>query len=144
VSARARRPTSKSPPAPTRRAPESRESEDDLPTEIYQPAQSTRDAAPRAGSQPIQAISMKTPGADKLAVDFMRAEPEPVLRRPKLRAMAEVTPPSGVPRLNHGFIAPPRDPVEVRSRRMRELIVLASVSVIIASAVALVIWFLAR
>lgn len=96
-------------------------------------------------SPSIQAISMKTPAAEKLAVDYMRAEPEPVLKRPKLRSIAEVTPPSGIPRIdNIGYIAPPRDPVEVRGRRVREVMVLASVSVIIASVVALAIWFLAR
>jgi serine/threonine protein kinase len=90
----------------------------------------------------IRAVSMKTPLADNHPVD--RTPADPVLKRPQLRLMAEVTPPSGQPVLSHGFIAPPRDPAEVRARRGRELVVLGSASVIIACVVALVIWFLAR
>jgi hypothetical protein len=142
VTARAKRPTSKPPPP----HPRERDSLEELPTEVYQPALlAKQEAAKRMVSPSIQAISMKTPAAEKLAVDYMRAEPEPVLKRPKLRSIAEVTPPSGIPRIdNIGYIAPPRDPVEVRGRRVREVMVLASVSVIIASVVALAIWFLAR
>jgi hypothetical protein len=120
-----------------------RDSQTDVATEVYQPDRLARPApAARPAAPPIQAISMKTPGTDRLAVDLMRAEP--VLKRPLLRAMADVTPPSGTPKLNLGYIAPPRDPAEVRARRVRELITLGSLSVIIASVVALAIWFLAR
>lgn len=147
MTARAKRPTTKPPPVPARaRAP--RDSQAEVPTEVYDPdrlAKAKADVAakaPAAKAPAIQAISMKTPGGDKLAVDLMRAEP--TLKRPKLRAISEVTPPSAMPATNLGYLAPPRDPAEVRSRRRRELVVLGSLSVIIASVVALVIWFLAR
>jgi len=64
--------------------------------------------------------------------------------RPKLRAISEITPlPHALPR-NLGYLAPPRDPAEVRSRRVRDLVIWSSLAVILASAVALAIWFLGR
>ena len=86
------------------------------------------------------AISMKTPAEAKADAP---AE-TPILARPKLRAISEITPlPHAQPK-NLGYLAPPRDRSEVRSRRMRDLVIWSSVAVIIASAVALVIWFVAR
>src|SRR5580704_8114431 len=98
---REKRPTTKPPPIPARaRMP--RDSQQDVPTEIYDPTRIERPSAkasaakapsakmpaakapaPQAPPQPkFEAISMKTPSADKLAVDMMRAEP--LLKRPKL------------------------------------------------------------
>ena len=86
------------------------------------------------------AISMKTPAEPKTDGP---AE-TPILARPKLRAISEITPlPHAQPK-NLGYLAPPRDRAEVRSRRVRDLVIWSCVAVIIASAVALVIWFVAR
>jgi hypothetical protein len=90
-------------------------------------------------SQPIQAISMKTPGAGAAQV----AEPNPptpMLARPKLRAMSEVTPAN---QQLLGHVAPPYDPVEARARQVREYVIWGCLAVILASAIALVVWFAA-
>jgi len=96
----------------------------------------------RRKSEPIQVVSMKTPHE---APPEPGAPPQtPIVPRPKLRAISEITPlPHAQPR-NLGYLAPPRDPAEVRSRQFRELVLWASVAVIVASIVALVIWFVAR
>jgi hypothetical protein len=96
----------------------------------------------RRKSEPIQVVSMKTPHD---APPEPGAPPRtPIVPRPKLRAISEITPlPHAQPR-NLGYLAPPRDPAEVRSRRVRDLVVWSSVAVMLASVVALVIWFLAR
>jgi hypothetical protein len=100
----------------------------------------TVDPKPFGRSEPIQVMSMKTP-AD--AAGAMPSE-TPVVKRPKLRAISEITPlPHAQPR-NLGYLAPPRDPAEVRSRRVRDLVMWSSVVVILACAVALAIWFIAR
>jgi len=121
--------------------------QDDAPTTVDPPAR-----FPRADSPPIQvmsvkaqhesgpvAISMKTPADAK-----PDATETPILARPKLRAISEVTPLPNAQPSNLGYLAPPRDGAEVRSRRVRDLVMWACVSVIIASGVALVIWFVAR
>lgn len=96
----------------------------------------------RRKSEPIQVVSMKTPHE-------ARPEPglppqTPIVPRPKLRAISDITPlPHAQPR-NLGYLAPPRDPAEVRSRQRRELVLWASVAVIVASVVAIAIWFIAR
>lgn len=87
------------------------------------------------------AFSMKAPMAEAAAGDPART---PIVKRPKLRAISEITPlPHAQPR-NLGYLAPPRDAAEVRSRRVRDLVIWSCVSVIVASVVALVIWFVAR
>jgi hypothetical protein len=114
--------------------------EDEGPTSIYDSSK-PRVRQPRAASPPpmqIEAVSMKTPGTDKIAVDHMRAEP--VLKRPKLRAISEVTPVSQ----SLGYLAPPVSHSQVRSRRARDVVLVVSLSIIVASIVALIIWFLAR
>ena len=91
-------------------------------------------------SAPIQVVSMKTPA------EAEPAEPAqtPIVPRPKLRAISEITPlPHAQPR-NLGYLAPPRNAAEVRSRRVRDLILWSSVAVMVASVVALVIWFIGR
>ena len=59
----------------------------------------------------------------------------------KLRAMSEVTR-AQTPQ-NLGHLAPPYDPTEARKRSARDLAIWACVGIIIACAVALVVWFAA-
>jgi hypothetical protein len=100
----------------------------------------TVDPKPFGRSEPIQVMSMKTPHEAPAAPPPQT----PIVPRPKLRAISEITPlPHAQPR-NLGYLAPPRDPAEVRSRRVRDLVMWSSVVVIVASVVALAIWFLAR
>ena len=100
----------------------------------------TVDPKPFGRSEPIQVMSMKTPMDQPPQVPAQT----PVVPRPKLRAISEITPlPHAQPR-NLGYLAPPRDPAEVRSRRVRDLVMWSSVVVIVASVVALAIWFIAR
>ena len=139
MSDRSKKPTekghAKAPPPPP--IPRPNPGSEDRPTEV--------DPNPfgRRKSEPIKAVSMKTPH------DAPPPEPglppqTPIVPRPKLRAISEITPlPHAQPR-NLGYLAPPRDPAEVRSRRVRDLVLWSSVAVILASVVALVIWFLAR
>ena len=65
-------------------------------------------------SGPIQVISMKTPGA---AVQPAAPAPTPVIPRPKLRAVSEITPAN---QQNLGHVAPPYDPEAARARKLRE------------------------
>jgi hypothetical protein len=92
---------------------------------------------------PLQAISMKTPGQGATAAAAPNATP--MLPRPKLRAMAEVAsevvPPN---QQNLGHVAPPYDPEAARARQVREYVIWGCVAVILASVIALVVWFVAR
>jgi hypothetical protein len=89
---------------------------------------------------PIQAISMKTPGgAEKPPTP--ENPPTPILQRPQLRATSEVTP----ARQQHlGNLASPYDPKAARARALREYVIWGCLAVILASAIALVVWFVAR
>lgn len=89
---------------------------------------------PQPQSEPIRMVSMKPPAA----VIEKQARPVPDVR---VRGMAEVhqTPPRGM-----GFLAPPRDPKEARSRRWRDNVIWGSVAVIVAAVVMLAVWFIAR
>jgi hypothetical protein len=91
-------------------------------------------------SEPIRVISMKAPAEAS-------EERRPVQQhQPRLRRLSEVspqrqraaTPPGGL-----GYLAPPRDPREVRTRRRREYLIWGSAVVILAVAVMLGVWFLA-
>jgi hypothetical protein len=88
----------------------------------------------------IQAISMKTPGTQQAPAREPNP-PTPILARPKLRAIAEVTP-ANQQKLGH--MAAPYDPEEARARRLREYVIWGCVAVMLASAIALVVWFTAR
>ncbi|HEY5945541.1 MAG TPA: hypothetical protein VIV40_08615 [Kofleriaceae bacterium] len=120
------------------------------PTEFAKPVQKSAaqpgSAAPiqviskKDQSAPIQAISMKTPG--KLAAVTEANPPTPILPRPKLRAVAEVSPPQK--QQNLGNLASPYDPKEARARAMREYIIYGCLAVILASGITLVVWFVAR
>ncbi|HEY1554278.1 MAG TPA: hypothetical protein VGF94_05555 [Kofleriaceae bacterium] len=131
MSARATKGTTKPPPIPPARDSQEK-------TSIYDSAQRKKPAEP--AQQLVQAISMKTPG-QRVPADAMRAEPEPALKRPKLRAMSEVTPAENQ---QLGYFAPPVDPRHLRRRRTRDLTLVLSLSIIVASVIALVIWFAAR
>jgi hypothetical protein len=93
--------------------------------------------SPGPRSEPIHVMSMKTPAgaeADK------QQRPLPEVR---MRAMAEVRP-NQTPPLGMGFLAPPRDAKQARSRRWRDNVIWGSVAVIVAAVVMLAVWFIAR
>ena len=84
----------------------------------------------------MRAISMKTPMADGSKPEKIAArKPEVRLAPTPQRVQA---PPQPV-----GRLAPPRDPREVRARRIRDVILWGSAAVILASVVVLVIWLIA-
>ena len=95
----------------------------------------------REVATPIKAISMKTPNDQQQAP---APDKTPMLARPKLRAMSEVAGVTHKTPVNLGYLAPPRDPREVRARRTRDLVIWACVCVMLACVFALGIWFLAR
>lgn len=91
--------------------------------------------APGPRSEPLRVVSMKTP---QDLEEEKRARSLPEVR---LRAMSDVhqTPARGM-----GFLAPPHDPREARSRRRRDYVIWGSVAVIVAAVVMLAVWFIAR
>jgi hypothetical protein len=129
VSARSKTPTKKgTTPAPST----------DERTRVYRgPEDRGPEQAPSESGNTFKAISMKSPdGATK-------KEPEPpVLPAVKLRAMSEFhraqTP------QNLGNLAPPYDPHEARKRSAQDYVMWGCIAVILASAIALVVWFVAR
>ena len=104
---------------------------DDIKTDVYDPLQSKKSA-------PMQAISMKTPGQPRAQEEPTKT---PAVPRPKLRAMSEVA--HAKPPQNLGNLAPPYDPNAARMRSMQDYIIWGCVAVIIASAITLVVWFVA-
>lgn len=130
MSARAKKPTSKGPPPPPR---PSDSSLDDAKTNIYDSGNfEKKQAAPQ-----IKAVSMKTPGVSKgEAVE--KAKPQV-----KIRSISDVMNVPKVPQ-DLGRLAPPRDPGAARVRKLQDYVLWGSVSVILASVIALAIWFLAR
>jgi len=86
-------------------------------------------------SQSFVAVSMKTPGAP------LPPKPEREMPHVKLRAMSEMS--RAARPLNLGTIAPPYDPHEARKRNMKEYVLWGCIAVILASAIALVVWFVA-
>ena len=91
---------------------------------------------PRPG---LQVVSRKAAdaAAGKLAASGPREQTAPV---PKLRAISEIsdTPPYGM-----GRLAPPRDAREVRSRRVRDVVIWCAAAAALATLVSLLIWFVA-
>ncbi len=92
----------------------------------------------REVSTPIKVISMKTPHADN-----DRDTPPRAIPQVQLRALSEINPGSN-PQVNLGNFAPPLNPREVRARRTRDLVIWGSLAVMIASVIAIAMWFLAR
>jgi hypothetical protein len=110
---------------------------DDEPTSIY-------DSGNRAAT-PIRSKSMKTPGQVSGPIPLPDVEPlEHSRPQVKLRALSEVAANQHTPQRQLGYLAPPRDPVQVRARRTRDFVVWGSVCVILACVVALGIWFIAK
>jgi hypothetical protein len=112
-----------------RRNPPVDDASEDTKTSIFDPQR------PREHSS-LHAISMKTPPA--MAPQDERSV-TPAVPRPNLSARADVQPPP-----NLGYLAPPADPHRNRSRRGRDVVVVATLSLLVASIIALVIWFAAR
>jgi hypothetical protein len=142
VSARSKTPTQKGAPPPSTdertrvyRGPEDPgESAERLPRAPSPPIV----AVSHAKSEPIKAISMKTPDGE-----VSKRDPEaPVLPAVKLRAMSEFhraqTP------QNLGNLAPPYDPHEARKRSVQDYVIWGCLAVMMASAIALAVWFAAR
>lgn len=124
MSARSKTPTKKGPPAAERTTGEK--------TTVYDSGNFKREAA-----TPIKAISMKTPGDAKPK----QVDPSE-MPHVKLRAMSEVTR-AQTPQ-NLGNLAPPYDPHNARVRTVQDYVIWGCIAVIIASAIALVFWFVAR
>jgi hypothetical protein len=100
----------------------------------------------REAATPIKVVSKKTPGQVSsgeipLPPDARGARPMPQV---KLRAISELASKSHTPQQQLGYLAPPRDPNEVRARRRRDFVVWGSICVILACVFALGIWFIAK
>jgi len=89
-------------------------------------------------SEPIRVISMKTPAEIAAEKRALAAKNHMV----QIRAISEVnrhdTP------TNLGRLAPPRDPAGARARKLRDLVMWGSAVLLVAMAVMLGVWFLAR
>lgn len=122
-------------------------STDEIPTEILgedfqkRAKKKTAKQEPQVPAPPvlpqIKAISMKTPGSVK-KIEM----PESEMPHVKLRAMSEVSR-AQTPQ-NLGNLAPPYDPSEARKRSMREYVIWGCIAIMLASGIALVVWFVAR
>lgn len=138
MSVRSHKPTKRgSPPAPATDFP------DDAPTELYEsgnhkPAQPARPPQSASQSSPMIAISMKTP-ADASLAPVVKQERE--LPHVQLRAMSEVAAARQPQRL--GNLAPPYNAAAARKGMMRDYVVWGCLAVVLASAIALVVWFVA-
>lgn len=90
----------------------------------------------RAQKPAMRAISMKTPMADG-------SKPEKIAaRKPEVR-LSPTPPRVQAPPQPSGRLAPPRNAGEVRVRRARDAVLWGSLTVMLASIVALVIWLIA-
>jgi hypothetical protein len=92
--------------------------------------------------QALRVISMKTP-AD--LADAKKQADRQQRHQVQIRPMANLRPDAETPSASRlGRLAPPRDPREVRARRMRDYVIWGCAVVILASAVMLAVWFIAR
>jgi hypothetical protein len=103
--------------------------QDDAKTALFTPKPKRK----RVSQSPLQAVSMKTP------VPTMESHKTPALPRPNLSSRAEIKIPQ-----NLGYLAPPADPRRARARRTRDIVLVISLSIIVACVIALVIWFVAK
>jgi hypothetical protein len=94
---------------------------------------------PKVASEPIRAISMKTPGADAAQ---QRQAVEAKAHAVKLRAIAELSGPAI--QLPLGNLAPPRDPKQARMRRARDFVILGLAVIIVGSLVMVGVLLVAR
>ena len=137
---RARPPTGKPPRPPSRGEPDPTEGQK---TTIFDSGRHPK-AAPVQHSAPLQMISMKTP-ADLGGISGEQKIPGiHKVHQVKMRAISEVTPLKHAQPQNLGYLAPPRDASEVRGRHARDHVIWGCVSLIVACAIALGVWFLAR
>lgn len=108
------------------------------------------DPLPHNRSEPLRVISMKTPADLVAARNEGRPAPEERQarqareHRPQLRALSEVMQRHDAPPGQMGYLAPPRDPSEVRARKLRDVVIWGSVVVMLGCVVTLAVWFLAR
>ncbi|MGE0545634.1 MAG: hypothetical protein AB7O24_09885 [Kofleriaceae bacterium] len=87
----------------------------------------------------MRMISMKTPTSGPPA-----PKPERELPRVRIRSLSGLRRRSGLAgAMPRGNLAPPRDPRQARARRTRDFLLWGSLVVILASGMALGIWFLA-
>jgi hypothetical protein len=93
--------------------------------------------ASTATSEPLRVISMKTPAELAAEKHVIAANKHQV----RLRALGEVSPNRTPPM---GYLAPPRDPREVRARRIRDYVIWGCAVVVVGCVVMLGVWFLAR
>lgn len=139
MSARSHKPTRRG--VPPARA-HTRDEED--PTNIYDSTERKPKPAPlpaplpTPAPAPIRAISMKTPADPNVRPV---EKPAPELPHVRLRAMSEMS--RAQQPQNLGNLAPPYDPAEARARTVREYVIWGSLAVMIASVIALVVWFVA-
>ena len=112
------------------------------PTEISPPSDLPfpQEIAPREASEPIRVISMKHAAVQDTGKHQVRQH------QVQLRPLAEVKRPDrhDTPAHGLGYLAPPRDPRGVRTRRLRDLVIWGCVVVMLASVVMIGIWLLAR
>lgn len=110
------------------------------PVELASP---TEVSAPPDRSEPLRVVSMKSAAERARPAEPRRIAPNP---RPDvvIRALSEVTPMPGADLPELGRLAPPRDPRRARTRKLREVVVLAGAVLAIGGVVALAIWLLAR
>lgn len=108
------------------------------PTAIDPPPAPPRAVGRPERSEPIRVVSMK----DQLDAAHRHAAEPTGPRRVQLRSLGEVADRHDTP-LRLGNLAPPRDPREVRARRVRSNLVRAGVAVAIAAAIAVAIWLIA-
>jgi hypothetical protein len=103
-----------------------------------QPIPHSQPPAARDRSEPIRVISMKAATEEPVKA----ARPMPKVQ---IRSMADVSNRKATaPPIAMGYLAPPRDPKESRSRRRVDNVMWACFAVILACGVTLAIWFLAR
>jgi len=126
---------------------------DDDPTHIYDSGRyptTPKATVPRPGepdfvreaATPIVMVSKKTPGAVSSGEIPLPPDARKV-PQVKLRAISEMAK-QHTPQQQLGYLAPPRDPAEVRARRQRDFVVWGPICVILACVVALGIWFIAK
>jgi hypothetical protein len=134
MSARAKKPTNRGPAPPPPPRP-SDASLDDAKTNIYDSGNYQKQK--HEPKHEIKAVSMKTPG---LAKEEGEHKPAPKV---KIRSISDVMNVPSVPQ-DLGRLAPPRDASAARVRKLQDYVLWGSVSVILASIIALAIWFIAR
>jgi hypothetical protein len=96
-------------------------------------------------SEPIRVISMKdrTGGHKARGAQEAETDDQRVPLQVQLRSIAEVAGlrDSGI---GLGNLAPPRDPRQAQARRVRSNVIWASVAIVLACAIMLVVWLVAR